>query len=54
MEIINDIVRSQIGIDVEELIKELKLDTNEAGQFGKDFFMALANGVEENTPRNEN
>lgn len=54
MEIINDIVRSQIGIDVEKLVTELKLTKEEAEQFGKDFFTALANGVEENTPRNEN
>ena len=54
IEIIDDIVKAQIGIGFEQLLMELKIEKDEGEQFGKDFFTALANGVEENTPRNEN
>lgn len=54
MDIINDIVKAQIGIGFEQLLIELKIEKGEGEQFGKDFFSALANGVEEDTPRVEN
>ena len=54
IEIIDDIVKAQIGIGFEQLLMELKIEKDEGEQFGKDFFTALANGVEEDTPRIEN
>lgn len=51
MQIIDNIVKKQIGISFSELVTELEIEAEEAGNFGKDFLEALINGVKEDTPR---
>lgn len=51
LEIINEVIKKQIDLDMDQFLIELKLDKEEAEQFGREFILALSNGVKENTPR---
>ena len=50
-EILDNVLKNQIGLTMAELITEIKLDKSEAERFGTELGSALIYGIKEETPR---
>ena len=54
LEIIDKVLKRQIGRTMEEFIADLEITEDEAERFGQEFIITLTNGFKEDTPRKQN